>query len=76
MEVVRKLRRLQPAGFVEVIGLPHMFPAVPPVGSVAVLEGKSQTQRWFLPRGGEIEGARLTKDFCVSDSGRQVASAD
>jgi hypothetical protein len=63
MEVVRKLRRLQPAGFVEVIGLPHMFPAVPPVGSVAVLEGKSQTQRWFLPRGGEIGARRADQRF-------------
>src|SRR3954471_6539891 len=51
MDVVRKLRRLQPAESVELIGSPHVFPAVPPVNSVAVIEGKSQKRRWFLPRG-------------------------
>src|SRR3954469_17101440 len=63
MEVVRKLRRLQPARFVEVIESPHMFSAVPPVGSVAVVEGKSQTQRWFLPRGGEIVARKADRRF-------------
>jgi hypothetical protein len=67
MEVVRKLRRLQPVASVdEVIGSPHVFPAVPPVGSVAVAEGKSPMLRWFLPRGGEIGSATLTKVFCNS----------